>query len=144
MNGQADDDQELRALFARLPRSIEPERDLWAGIGARLEPTAQPTLVPRKFVAMPWALAASAASVVVGALMVIAFQRHVAPIPPPVVAADAAAEYSFVPASTDAMRKRLRAACVAQMANLPAKTTRVRRNFAASACNLSKNRRPCM
>lgn len=115
MNTPNGEDQDLRAMLSRLPASIEPQRDLWAGIEAGIEPPRTATI------RWPWALAASVASLAVGVLVTLSLHRAA---PPSVAAALPApmAEYTFVPASTAAMATKLRAACFAQLNNLPPKT----------------------
>ena len=121
-------DQALRASLQRLPRSVTPERDLWAGIHSQIT-AAEPavTAAPqRRGISMGWAIAASVASLAVGIAITLGIQRDRAPgqqasNPPPAVQ-PANAQYSFVPASTDAVRLKLRESCAAQLANLPPAT----------------------
>ena len=59
----------LEEALSQLPRGIEPGRDLWAGIAARLEPRSDPARVgsvPR------WALAAAAVVLVVASSLMTA------------------------------------------------------------------------
>jgi len=121
MNEAKDDDLGLRAALAPLPRSIEPARDLWAGIRAGIEAESKTAAAPKQFsaVSMPWAIAASVASIGIGVLITLGLQRHAAPAAP---LANAPAEYSFVPASTDAVRRKLAESVAAQLANLPPET----------------------
>ena len=128
MNKPMDEDQDLRAALGRLPQSIEPERDLWTGIQAGIQADIQasnalPASRKAATVSWPWALAASVASLAVG--VVVTLSMHRAAVPTPVVAAlppVVAPENSFVPASTHAMATKLRATCLAQLANLPPQT----------------------
>ena len=127
MNTPQDEDRDLRAMLSRLPTSIEPTRDLWAGIETGLQRESGERVAdvaPRKGVTVSgsWALAASVASLAVGVMVTLSIHR--AAPPPPVAAAPAAAaaEFTFVPASTAAMATKLRAATVAQLANLPPAT----------------------
>lgn len=53
------DELELRRRLRQLPRERVPQRDLWAGIEARLEPAAA---IPRRSPRRPWIVAAFAAA----------------------------------------------------------------------------------
>jgi hypothetical protein len=127
MNKPEELDQALRASLQRLPRSVEPERDLWAGIHSQITVAASPaTVAPqRRGISIGWAIAASLASLAVGIFVTRGLQREHAPVqqatnlPATVLPA---AQYSFVPASTDAVRLKLRESCAAQLANLPPAT----------------------
>lgn len=128
MNTPEELDQALRASLQRLPRSVEPERDLWAGIRSEIT-TAAPSLSvapQRRGISMAWAVAASVASLAVGILITLSVQRARAPAQmaatSTVTTLPTNAAYSFVPASTDAVRLKLRESCAAQLANLPAVT----------------------
>ncbi len=118
MNTPEDEDLALRAKLQRLPRSVEPERELWAGIHSAITPAATPfaPVSQRRSISIRWAIAASVASLAVGVFITRALQREPAP---PMAAAAAQAAYSFVPASTDAVRIKLRESCAVQLANLP-------------------------
>lgn len=66
--GPADRPDRLEEALSQLPRGIEPGRDLWPGIAARLEPRSEPArvrAVPR------WAWAAAAAMVLVVASSIV-------------------------------------------------------------------------
>jgi hypothetical protein len=63
----ADSPDRLDEALARLPRGIDPGRDLWPGIASRLEPRAEPARRPAM---RPWAWAA-AAVLLVGASSLI-------------------------------------------------------------------------
>jgi len=66
--GPADRPDRLQEALSQLPRGIEPGRDLWPGIAARLEPRSEPArvrAVPR------WAWAAAAATVLVVASSIV-------------------------------------------------------------------------
>lgn len=66
--GPADRPDRLDEALSRLPGGIEPGRDLWPGIAARLEPRSEPArvrTVPR------WAWAAAAAMVLVVASSIV-------------------------------------------------------------------------
>ncbi len=128
MNKPEELDQALRASLQRLPRSVEPERDLWAGIHSQITAAVPPVAVApqRRGISMGWAIAASLANLTVGIFVTLGVQRERAPVQQaanmPVTALPAAAQYSFVPASTDAVRLKLRESCAAQLANLPPAT----------------------
>jgi hypothetical protein len=57
MPGQAD--AKLDARLRGLPLEVEPERDLWAGIAARMETGAAPMTVPARRPAWMWQAAAA-------------------------------------------------------------------------------------
>lgn len=128
MNKPEELDQALRASLQRLPRVVEPERDLWAGIHSQITATASPAVVApqRRGVSMGWTIAASLASLAVGIFVTRGLQREHAPVQQatnlPATVLPATAQYSFVPASTDAVRLKLRESCAAQLANLPPAT----------------------
>lgn len=124
-------DLELRSQLSRLPRSVEPSRDLWAGIEKELHtgPAQHRTSAAR------WAAAAGVAGLSLGILVMWPMQRGQAPRmaqnAAPSVAQQAVKSakampgqpgYSFVPASTDAVRQRLQAQVVARLATLPPAT----------------------
>jgi hypothetical protein len=44
------DDRDLERALAALPRELEPPRDLWHGVGARIESTRRRTVVARRAV----------------------------------------------------------------------------------------------
>ena len=125
MNKPEDLDQTLRVSLQRLPRSVEPERDLWTGIHSQITAAAPPVAdaLRGRGVSIGWAIAASVTSLAVGIFITRGLQRDRAPVQQvansPVTLLPAAAEYSFVPASTDAVRMKLRESCAAQLANLP-------------------------
>ena len=118
-------DDALRASLQRLPRSVEPERDLWAGIHSQISAITPPVIVPsqRRGISTRWAIAASLTSLGVGIFVTLGVQRQHAPVQQasnkPASVMPATAQYSFVPASTDAVRLKLRESCAAQLANLP-------------------------
>lgn len=128
MNEPEELDQALRALLQRLPTSVEPERDLWAGIHSQIAAVRPAVAVApqRRGISIAWAIAASVASLAVGIFITLGVQRNRAPVQqtsnPPVTVLPAAAQYSFLPASTDAVRMKLRESCAAQLANLPPAT----------------------
>ena len=128
MNKPDESDLALRAALRRLPRSVQPERDLWAGIQREISAAPAASLAgaqakPRRGIGMPWAIAASVASLGVGVFLTLAMLHGRAPVQQAAVPPAAmAAEFSFVPASTDAVRAKLRQSCAAQLANLPAAT----------------------
>lgn len=128
MNTPEEWDQALRTSLQRLPRSVDPERDLWAGIHSQIT-AATPTVAStpqRRGISMGWAIAASVTSLAVGIFITLGLQRDRAPVQqasnPPLTSPPVAAQYSFVPASTDAVRMKLRESCAAQLANLPPAT----------------------
>lgn len=121
-------DQALRASLQQLPRSVEPERDLWAGIHSQITASAPPVAVApqRRGISLGWAIAASLASLAVGICITLGIQSDRAPAQlasnPPTTVPPAVTQYSFVPASTDAVRLKLRESCAVQLANLPPAT----------------------
>lgn len=76
--GNSGDEALLRAV-GRLPRDIEPPRDLWAGIEAAIHapvPAAKPAAFARpRLVSWPYALAAAVGCVALGALLTFALLR---------------------------------------------------------------------
>ena len=134
MNQHRDPDSGLREQFGRLPRSVLPERDLWAGIEQQI--TAQASPARSRAVGLRWAIAASVASLAVGALVTLMLQRPAAvqvagtavpsavqrPAQGSMTPQFGDAGYSFVPASTDAVRARLRKQVAAQLAHMPPAT----------------------
>lgn len=125
-------DLELRAQLSRLPRSVEPSRDLWAGIEKELRTGS----VPHRLSGARWAAAAGVAGLALGILLMWPMRRGEAPqvaqdttapstvqqTVRPAHAVPGQAGYSFVPASTDAVRQRLQAQVVARLATLPPAT----------------------
>jgi len=115
-----------------LPRSVEPSRDLWAGIEKELHTGP----VQHRTSAARWAAAAGVAGLSLGILVMWSMQRGQAPrmaqnAPAPSMAQQAVQSarampgqpgYSFVPASTDAVRQRLQAQVTARLATLPPAT----------------------
>lgn len=67
-HGPADSPDRLDEALARLPRGIDPGRDLWPGLASRLEPRVTPA---RRPVMRPWAWAAAAAVLLVAASSLI-------------------------------------------------------------------------
>lgn len=62
MNENDRDDDALRAALAKMPRSIEPARDLWPGIAARIAPAARPGTYRRWGIAAAIAIAVGTAA----------------------------------------------------------------------------------
>lgn len=105
------DDDRLDAALARLPRGIDPPRDLWSGIEARIEGRPGPSGLR-----WPWAAAAAAVLVVASSAITASLVRRPAtPVADaPVAAAPAARSVStaFGPGHTldpayDAARRNL-------------------------------------
>jgi hypothetical protein len=100
--GPSDRPDRLEEALSQLPRGIEPGRDLWAGIAARLEPRSDPArvrAVPR------WAWAAAAVLVVASSLMTATLVRRetettVQTVPAPVAVRSTAP--AVVPAAASA------------------------------------------
>lgn len=67
-HGPADSPDRLDEALSRLPRGIDPGRDLWPGIASRLEPRVTPA---RRPVMRPWAWATAAAVLLVAASSLI-------------------------------------------------------------------------
>ena len=132
-------DVEFRARLARLPRSIEPRRDLWAGIEQQIGKTP----VRRPAARARWAMAAGVAGLALGVLLMWSMRPGVAPqvahnagvpsaaqvpgrlIQPPRGSAHEVSGqpgYAFVPASTDAIRQKLQAQVAARLAGMPPAT----------------------
>jgi len=65
----------LEEALSQLPRGIEPGRDLWAGIAARLEPRSDPARV-RAVPRWAWAAAAAVVLVVASSLMTATLMRR--------------------------------------------------------------------
>jgi hypothetical protein len=123
MNDSTEADLTLRASLARLPRSVEPARDLWPliqpqiGVSANVQPVPQG---PRAgMVSIRWAIAASVASLAIGALLTWSLPHTQGAMAP---SAPRGSGVTFVPASTDAMRQRLRSDVAAQLEQLPPAT----------------------
>lgn len=135
-----DEDLELRSRLAKLPRSVEPSRDLWAGIEREITATARHVAQPaRRAMGLRWAAAAGVAGLALGVLLMWPMRQASVPqlahnSSVPSAAAPSAAtpaghpaqlmqpKYSFVPASTDAVRQKLYAQVAAQLASLPPAT----------------------
>jgi len=137
-----DEDLELRSRLAKLPRSVEPSRDLWAGIEQEITATARHTAQPaRRAMGLRWAAAAGVAGLVLGVLLMWPMRQASVPqlaqnpgmpsatVPSATLPAGRVAQvmpgqpgYSFVPASTDAVRQKLRAQVATQLATLPPAT----------------------
>ena len=126
MSNPEDSDAPLRSALRRLPQSVEPDRDLWAGIHAQIsaqKPAS--TMVRTGANGVRWAVAASLVGLAVGVLVTLSLRPSRAPVLaqlPPVTTLSTQPGISFVPASTDAVRRKLRAEVAAQMANLPPAT----------------------
>lgn len=132
MNDPQDKDLALRAALHRLPESVAPSRDLWAGIERGISAETSRPVSKGHAGAVRWAIAASIIGLAVGVLLTLSMQRAQPPLsaqnppqaqpsaitPPPA----ASAGYDFVPASTDAVRQKLRADVARQLANLPPAT----------------------
>ncbi len=132
MKDPQDKDLALRGALRRLPQSVAPSRDLWAGIEQGISAETSRPVSNGHAGAVRWAIAASIIGLAVGALLTLSMQRTQPPpsaqnppqaqpsaiTPPPA----ASAGYDFVPASTDAVRQKLRADVARQLANLPPAT----------------------
>jgi hypothetical protein len=133
MKDPQDKDLALRAALRRLPQSVAPSRDLWAGIAQGISAETSRPVSKGHAGAVRWAIAAGIIGLAVGVLLTLSMQRTQPPpsaqnppqaqpsaITPPPPAASAG--YDFVPASTDAVRQKLRADVARQLANLPPAT----------------------
>ena len=66
---ERDDDREFRDLLAaveRLPKSVQPPRDLWPGIEARIAGKGRIPAFPRRWALLPLAAAAAVAALLLG------------------------------------------------------------------------------
>ena len=66
---ERDDDREFRDLLAaveRLPKSVQPSRDLWPGIEARIAGKGRIPAFPRRWALLPLAAAAAVATLLLG------------------------------------------------------------------------------
>jgi hypothetical protein len=132
MNDPQDRDLALRAALRRLPESVAPARDLWAGIEQGISAETSRQAPNGRAGVVRWAIAASVIGLAVGVLLTLSMQRAQPPLSaqnpgqaqPSTVAPLPAAQagYGFVPASTDAVRQKLRADVARQLANLPPAT----------------------
>jgi hypothetical protein len=77
MPGQAD--AKLDARLHGLPLEVEPERDLWAGIAARIESGAAPVTVPARRPAWMWQAAAAVILVAGSSLLTASLLDRKAP-----------------------------------------------------------------
>lgn len=140
MNEPLDSDLALRAALRRMPQSVEPERDLWAGIRQQIAEQAKKSgadSFARRTVGVRWAIAASVAGLAIGVLATRWLQQAGPPLAASMPASvdlpasTSAPSYSFVPASTDAVRQQLRANVTRQLAGLPPATRKkVEKNLA--------------
>jgi len=71
MTIRPDDDRALEAALARLPRSVNPPRDLWPGIAARVEDRPG-----RSGLRWPWAAAAAVVLVVASSAITASLVRR--------------------------------------------------------------------
>ncbi len=71
--GHTDRPDRIDEALSRLPRSIQPEHDLWPDIAARLEPDVAPARSGRRWV---WAAAAAVLLVVASSLITATLLRH--------------------------------------------------------------------
>ena len=83
----------LRMALQALRRDIEPERDLWPGIAARLSPQVAPARPPRRI--WPFAMAASM-------LLALGLARQEAPELARPVAVEAPAPVGIMPGASEA------------------------------------------
>lgn len=139
MTHPEESDRDLRTRLSGLPRSVEPSRDLWAGIEKELRAGS----APHRRHAGRWAAAAGVAGLSLGILVMWSLNREQAPVtarnatapstqpaPAPMQATPGQPGYSFVPASTEAVRQKLHAQVMARLATLPPATrTKVEANL---------------